>query len=305
MSLTTFDFQDAPVRVMMRDEQPWFVAADVCRVLDITNSRDAVAELDEDERGVAAADILRSNVGSGDIKIPNRGMQIISESGLYALIFKSRKPEAKTFRKWVTSEVLPAIRQTGKYEVPSTGGLEDRVSLLQFVREACNGWSMERQIELGLTVRRYAKAMGVVFVVETLPNLGRVFTFPRCLLEEVRQQYARTATLVDGDAVELEKLLEACWLHDGDSSYEPEVVRGFAKTMKLFPSIFGVNTSLASERSAFGKLIARYDGRIFPSGFCVSFSRGRYQIRQTRGERTLIQSLPKQQHTAMACTSED
>lgn len=49
MNLTTFDFQDAPVRVMMRDEQPWFVAADVCRVLDIANSRDAVSGLDDDE----------------------------------------------------------------------------------------------------------------------------------------------------------------------------------------------------------------------------------------------------------------
>ena len=116
MNLTTFDFNEAPVRVMLRDEQPWFVAADVCRVLEIANSRDAIAALDEDERGVADADTLRSNVANTDIRIPNRGMQIISESGLYALVFKSRKPEAKVFRKWVTSEVLPAIRQTGRYE---------------------------------------------------------------------------------------------------------------------------------------------------------------------------------------------
>lgn len=232
-------------------------------------------------------------------------MLTISESGLYALIFKSRKPEAKAFRKWVTAEVLPAIRQTGRYEAPSTDGLEDRVSLLQFVREACNGWSLERQIELGMTVRRYAKAMGVVFVVEKLPNLGRVFTFPRCLLEEVRAQYARTATLVDGDASELEKLLEAAWLGQGDASHEPELLRGIAKTMKLFPGIFGVNTSLASERSAFGKLIARYEGRIFPSGFCVTLRSGRYHVRQTRlGKPTLAEALPQQRDTELACTSE-
>lgn len=298
MNLTTFDFQDAPVRVMMRDEQPWFVAADVCRVLEIANSRDAVSGLDDDEK---------TTVGNTDSRPGQPGaksFQIISESGLYALVFKSRKPEAKTFRKWVTAEVLPALRQTGKYEVPHTPGLEDRVSLLQFVRESCHGWSLERQIELGLTARRYAKAMGLVFTVEHLPSLGRVFTFPRCVLEEVRGLYAQTAALVDGDAAELERLLEAVWLQEGDASYEPEMLRGVAKTMKLFPSIFGGNASLASERSAFGKLIARYDGRVFPSGFCVTQSRKRYHIRQTRGGRmTVADVLPKQKDAEQACPS--
>jgi prophage antirepressor-like protein len=112
MSLATFDFNEAPVRVMMRDEQPWFVAADVCRVLEISNSRDAVSGLDDDEK---------ATVGNTDSRPGQPGaksFQIISESGLYALVFKSRKPEAKTFRKWVTAEVLPALRQTGRYEAP-------------------------------------------------------------------------------------------------------------------------------------------------------------------------------------------
>lgn len=298
MNLQTFDFQDAPVRVMMRDEQPWFVAADVCRVLEIANSRDVVSSLDEDEKiTVANAD------GNPRAGIPHQ-LNLISESGLYALVFKSRKPEAKAFRKWVTAEVLPALRQTGKYEMPQTPGIEDRVSLLQFVREACHGWSLERQIEFGLTVRRWCKAMGLVFTADALPNLGRVFTFPRCVLEEVRGTYAATATLIDGDATELERLLEAVWLAEGDASHPPEMLRGVAKTMKLMPSIFGVNTSLASERSAFGKLIARYDGRIFPSGFCVTLRRGRYHISQTRqGRMTLAEALPRQQAAEMACPS--
>lgn len=113
MNLQTFDFNEAPVRVMLRDEQPWFVAADVCRVLEIANSRDAVSGLDEDEKiTVANAD---SNPRAG---IPHQ-IGLVSESGLYALVFKSRKPEAKKFRKWVTAEVLPAIRQTGRYELPA------------------------------------------------------------------------------------------------------------------------------------------------------------------------------------------
>lgn len=299
MTLQTFDFNDAAVRVMMRDEQPWFVAADVCRVLDLSNPSMACEALDEDEKMT-----LSNTEGHSGKRGGAQSYNVISESGLYALVFKSRKPEAKAFRKWVTSEVLPALRQTGKYEVPQTPGIEDRVSLLQFVREACNGWSLERQIELGLQARRYAKAMGLIFTVEELPGLGRVFTFPRCILEEVRGRYAQTATLVDGDGAELERLLEAVWLHEGDASYEPEMLRGVAKTMKLMPSIFGVNTSLASERSAFGKLIARYDGRVFPSGFCVTHRRGRYLIRQTRtGVRTVAEALPKQRDRDLACTS--
>ena len=106
-ALQTFDFKSTPVRALDRAGQPWFVAADVCRALDISNHRDAVQALDDDEKGVANADTL------GGVQ----KTQIISESGLYALIFKSRKPEAKAFRKWVTSEVLPAIRRTGGYAV--------------------------------------------------------------------------------------------------------------------------------------------------------------------------------------------
>ena len=85
----------------------WFVTADVCRVLDIKNSRDAVADLDDDEKGVVNTDTLGGK----------QEMNIINESGLYSLILRSRKPEAKAFRKWVTSDVIPSIRKTGSYSV--------------------------------------------------------------------------------------------------------------------------------------------------------------------------------------------
>ncbi|MDP1588743.1 MAG: Bro-N domain-containing protein [Prosthecobacter sp.] len=109
MNLQTFDFNEAPVRVLLRDEQPWFVAADVCRVLEIVNSRDAVSGLDEDEKATVG------NPDSRPGKPGAKSFQVVSESGLYALIFRSRKPEARAFRKWVTAEVLPAIRLTGRY----------------------------------------------------------------------------------------------------------------------------------------------------------------------------------------------
>lgn len=91
----------------MKDGEPWFVAKDVCDALTLENSRKATASLDDDEKGVSP------------IVTPSgtQQMTIVSESGLYNLIFQSRKAEAKAFRKWVTSEVLPSLRKTGRYEL--------------------------------------------------------------------------------------------------------------------------------------------------------------------------------------------
>lgn len=105
-----FSFDGYAVRVLTRDDKPWFVLADVCSVLDIANNRDASNRLDEDEKGVVTTDTLGGA----------QEMSIINESGLYNLIFTSRKPEARRFRKWVTGEVLPAIRKTGSYGLPTT-----------------------------------------------------------------------------------------------------------------------------------------------------------------------------------------
>lgn len=104
-NLIPFDFENQMIRAVLRDEEPWFVANDVCQVLDIKNPRDAVERLDDDERGVANTDTLGGA----------QSMNIISESGLYALTFTSRKPEAKRFRKWVTATLLPTLRRTGRF----------------------------------------------------------------------------------------------------------------------------------------------------------------------------------------------
>lgn len=93
------------VRTIMRDGEPWFVAADVCRVLDIRNSRDAVVRLDEDEKGVASTDTLGGE----------QQMTVVNESGLYSLILGSRKSEARKFKRWITHEVLPSIHKYGAY----------------------------------------------------------------------------------------------------------------------------------------------------------------------------------------------
>lgn len=105
--VTVFNFDGTrEVRTVVRDGEPWFVAKDVCDILDISQYRDAISTLDEDERASVVVDTLGGP----------QNMSAVNESGLYALVFKSRKPEAKAFRKWVTSKVLPTIRKTGQYK---------------------------------------------------------------------------------------------------------------------------------------------------------------------------------------------
>ena len=121
MNLTTFKFNSTNVRTVT-DEQgnPWFVAADVCKVLEIGNVSQAMTRLDDDEK----ADITTNDTSSNGVT-QKRSLTIVNESGIYSLIMKSRKPEAKAFQKWVTSEILPSLREThnliealNNFEVP-------------------------------------------------------------------------------------------------------------------------------------------------------------------------------------------
>lgn len=110
----TFPETAQVVRSMMIDTAPWWVARDVCTVLDIRNVADAMSSLDEDEKGVATADTPGG---------PQQ-MAIINEPGLYSLILRSRKPQAKAFKRWITHEVIPSIRETGRYEAPGAPAAE-------------------------------------------------------------------------------------------------------------------------------------------------------------------------------------
>ncbi len=115
-SLVAYQFEEQPVRVVMIAGEPWFVANDVAAVLGYTQTTNMCRMLDDDEKGLHLVKTL-----GGDQQIT-----VISESGMYASILRSRRKEAKRFRKWVTAEVLPELRRTGRYimhddppEVPS------------------------------------------------------------------------------------------------------------------------------------------------------------------------------------------
>lgn len=110
MSLKNFEFEGQGVRSLVQDDEPWFVLSDICRVLEITNARNAAARLDEDEKMT-----VRNTDGHSGQRGGAQFLTIINESGLYSVVLTSRKAAAKRFKKWVTSEVLPALRRTGVY----------------------------------------------------------------------------------------------------------------------------------------------------------------------------------------------
>ena len=97
------------VRSILIDSDPWFVAADVCKALELEKTNRALSRLDDDEKGAHSV----STPGG------RQRMSIISESGLYSLILGSRKPEARAFKRWITHEVIPSIRKHGAYMTDS------------------------------------------------------------------------------------------------------------------------------------------------------------------------------------------
>jgi prophage antirepressor-like protein len=123
--LLNLTFENKPVRIILRDGSPWFAATDVAEILGYSHAPHMVRALDDDEKGVHNVDTLGGN----------QDMTIISESGLYNAIFKSRRTEAKAFRRWVTATVLPEIRRTGRFNVHS-GALDGPLAALPALLDA-------------------------------------------------------------------------------------------------------------------------------------------------------------------------
>ena len=118
-SLLPLSFKGCAVRTVIIGNMPWFVAKDVCEVLELSDVSMSVAKLDDDEK------LVQKLFVSGQ----NRDMIIVNESGLYTLIMRSNKPEARSFRKWVTSEGWPSIRATGQYTMPQL--VENRLAAME------------------------------------------------------------------------------------------------------------------------------------------------------------------------------
>ena len=146
-------FNDYSIRTTEINGQIWFVAADVCKALEINNPSDALKRLDDDERLTLANSEGQNGNGA-------QSYNIINESGLYSLILRSRKAEAKRFKKWVTAEVLPSIRKTGSYQAPQM--TEDQLMHWQWTSKHYSGKIGHDQAEmLHFLMRRWIEKSGL------------------------------------------------------------------------------------------------------------------------------------------------
>jgi anti-repressor protein len=176
--IVPFAFQGAEVRTVVIDGEPWFVARDVTAVLGIVNSRDAIGGLDVD--GVGTTDLI-------DTMGRQQSARVVSESGMYELIFQSRRPEAKQFRRWVTSDVLPAIRKTGSYSAETSEQLLARALTVATGVLAHKDEQIEALTPRAKAWDELASAQGDYDVAEAAKILARagVVTGPQRLFDQL------------------------------------------------------------------------------------------------------------------------
>ena len=183
--IVPFNFEGNPVRIINIDGDPWWVATDVTRVLGYSNHHDAIQKhSDQEDRNTVA--IRDSNNGRGN---PNR--TVLNESGLYALMLGSKLPQAKRFKRWVTSEVLPEIRKWGFYN-PSMSETDKQVEAARQYYEATIQWAeAKKQLEiaqpkaarLDLLVKVDGGGYNVASVGRALNYTGRLKEFWQKLID--------------------------------------------------------------------------------------------------------------------------
>lgn len=219
----TFPETAQHVRSVMIDAEPWWVAVDVCTVLEIGNASQAVSYLDDDER---SSTLISSEGGQ------SRPANLINEPGLYSLILRSRKPQAKAFKRWITHEVIPSLRTTGSYSVePVAPALpqdyeEALVALLGQVREtkaltakvaelepAAQSWQVLAAADGDFSVSDAAK----ILARDPAIKLGRNRLFT--LLDDYRWTYRQ---LADDRPRVMQAAIERQWLSEiPQSHYHP------------------------------------------------------------------------------------
>jgi prophage antirepressor-like protein len=144
-NLTTFQFNTQEVRVITIDGEPWFLGADVCRVLEIKNYSDAYSRLKDYEKTIGNTE-----------GVDNPDTVYISESGLYRLVLTSRKPQAGPFQDWVVQEVLPSIRKTGSYQIQPLSTAEVVLQSAQVLVDHEKRLT-EHSMKLAIIEQRFAK----------------------------------------------------------------------------------------------------------------------------------------------------
>ena len=177
-----WNYESSEVRTVQVNGEPWFVLADVCKVLEISNSRNISSRLEPDEKGVTLVDTLGGT----------QQMTIINESGLYAVVLRSDKPQAKPFRKWVTSVVLPSIRKTGSYSVQQPNAFENLSPQLQVLIQM---ETRQKQIE----ARQAEQATALAGLEQKLQNTCEVIALDKTAWRKDSEHLINKIALATGD----------------------------------------------------------------------------------------------------------
>ena len=245
-AIVPFSFDGENVRVIVKGGEPWFALTDVCRVLDIANSRDAASRLDDDEK---------DDVGITDAIGRQQQSTIISEPGLYSLVLTSRKPEAKRFKKWVTADVIPSIRKTGSYGAPDVmQALGDPATLRGLLgtyaeRVIALEGKVQEQAPKVAALERIAEASGSMCITDAAKTLQ---VLPHKLFAYLRQNqwiYKRPGTHSE---VAYQIMIQRGWLehkvtvtHLADGSERVYTqVRVTPKGLAKLGEVFGVTPDL-------------------------------------------------------------
>lgn len=167
LSPSVFAFHNHSVRIIVRDGEPWFVASDVATALGYRDASNAARHLKDQQKGTHNLSTL-----GGDQKVT-----VITESGLYKLVLRSRKPEAEEFSDWVTGEVLPTIRKTGRYEVPGK-----EMTVIEMV---------EKMTRLLGTGNSYPPILFMPLVNAVMRKQGYTFFLPHQQAQEITERLDR------------------------------------------------------------------------------------------------------------------
>lgn len=168
-ALQTFNFEELPVRTLTVDNEPYFVGKDVAEILGYSNTRDALSKhVDEDDK-----EILTSRNTTLE-NLPNRGLTAVNESGLYSLIFSSKLESAKRFKRWVTSDVLPAIRKHGIYATDSV--IENTLNNPDYIINILTEYKKEKEQNLLLQQEMRELKPKADYVDEILKSTGTLAT---------------------------------------------------------------------------------------------------------------------------------
>jgi prophage antirepressor-like protein len=192
--LTPFTYGDRAVRTVLIDDAPWFIAKDVCDILELTNHRKAIGNLPENEKGVT----------TGYTPGGKQEMLTVNEPGVYRLIFQSRKPEAERFKTWVFTEVLPRIRRTGTFGPGGQDEVHRMAGLIYSRFIGCSDLNIQKinRLVYYLAVRPPITQSDIAKLLGVSP--GNILEWKRRLPADIIENAAAVLALtVSGDALSL------------------------------------------------------------------------------------------------------